>query len=91
MAVDALARLVIATTSRPAPAAPAGVREAALNGAAWLIEHTAGGTRFEPSPIGLYFAKLWYFEKLYPIVFTVSALNRVRRMMGNTKELPQRR
>ncbi len=28
----------------------------------------------EPSPIGLYFAKLWYYEKLYPLIFTVSAL-----------------
>ena len=27
-----------------------------------------------PSPIGLYFAKLWYFEKLYPLIFTVAAL-----------------
>lgn len=28
----------------------------------------------EPSPIGLYFARLWYFEKLYPSVFATSAL-----------------
>ena len=31
-------------------------------------------TEFEPTPIGLYFAKLWYFEKLYPLIFTVAAL-----------------
>jgi len=33
----------------------------------------------EPSPIGIYFAKLWYHEnheKLYPLIFTVSALGR---------------
>jgi hypothetical protein len=31
------------------------------------------------SPIGFYFAKLWYFEKLYPLIFfTVSALSQVR-------------
>tara|TARA_B100001179_G_scaffold203895_1_gene166307 strand:+ start:101 stop:382 length:282 start_codon:yes stop_codon:yes gene_type:complete len=29
---------------------------------------------FQPSPIGLYFAKLWYSEKLYPLIFTASAL-----------------
>ncbi len=32
---------------------------------------------FPASPIGLYFAKLWYWERLYPIVFTTAALERV--------------
>ncbi len=41
---------------------------------AYLKEQTEGGTRFSPAPIGFYFAKLWYFEKLYPIVWTVEAL-----------------
>ncbi|MDP6544783.1 MAG: prenyltransferase/squalene oxidase repeat-containing protein [Phycisphaerae bacterium] len=45
-------------------------------GAAWLVEHTNGGREFPPSAIGLYFAKLWYYEELYPRIFTVSALNR---------------
>lgn len=47
-------------------------------GVGWLIESTGKGTDFPPAPIGFYFAKLWYFEKLYPIVWTVSALERVR-------------
>jgi squalene-hopene/tetraprenyl-beta-curcumene cyclase len=46
-------------------------------GAAWLIEHTDGGRTFPPAAIGLYFAKLWYYEELYPRIFTVSALNRL--------------
>ena len=46
--------------------------------AAWLVERTDGGTRFDPAPIGLYFARLWYFERLYPLIFTVSALGRAR-------------
>jgi len=29
-----------------------------------------------PSPIGLYFAALWYDEKLYPLVFYIEALRR---------------
>ena len=41
-----------------------------LRGARWLEECVD----FEPSPIGLYFAKLWYSERLYPLIFTVSAL-----------------
>jgi len=28
-----------------------------------------------PTPIGLYFASLWYYEKLYPIIFMIDALN----------------
>ena len=45
----------------------------------WLIERTKSGTNFPPAPIGFYFAKLWYFEKMYPIVFAVAALGRALR------------
>ncbi len=44
---------------------------------AWLAEATEQGTRFEPSPVGFYFAKLWYYEKAYPLVWTVEALSRL--------------
>jgi squalene-hopene/tetraprenyl-beta-curcumene cyclase len=30
------------------------------------------------SPIGLYFARLWYFERLYPLIFSTSALGKLR-------------
>ncbi|MCB1062804.1 MAG: squalene--hopene cyclase, partial [Verrucomicrobiae bacterium] len=46
----------------------------------WLAEATEQGTSFPASPIGFYFAKLWYFEKLYPKVWTVSALSRFERL-----------
>jgi len=29
-----------------------------------------------PAPIGLYFAKLWYFERLYPLIFAAGALSK---------------
>ena len=45
---------------------------------AYLDRATARGTRFPPSPIGFYFANLWYYEKLYPVIFTVAALERLR-------------
>lgn len=48
-------------------------------GVSWLIQHTEGGTSFPPSPIGFYFAKLWYFEELYPLVYAVGALGRAAR------------
>ena len=39
----------------------------------WLAAQTANGTRFPCTPIGFYFASLWYFEELYPLVFSASA------------------
>ena len=47
-------------------------------GAAWLCEATDQGRSFKSSPIGLYFAKLWYDEKLYPLIFSVAALRRLK-------------
>ena len=48
----------------------------------WLSERTGGGTSFTAAPIGLFFAKLWYSEALYPLIFTVSALQRARRFLA---------
>jgi squalene-hopene/tetraprenyl-beta-curcumene cyclase len=42
-------------------------------GLAWLARATDDGRQFRPSPIGLYFARLWYSEELYPLVFTAAA------------------
>ncbi len=56
--------------------------EAAERGAAWLVERIEAGGLREPTPIGFYFAKLWYYEKLYPIIFAVAALGRARRRQG---------
>jgi hypothetical protein len=53
----------------------AGEQEPALRGAGWLVRRTEEGTRFEASPIGLYFSSLWYSERLYPLIFTVEALD----------------
>ncbi len=48
-------------------------------GIAWLVQKIEQDGLSHPTPIGFYFAKLWYFEKLYPIIFSVSALGRVRK------------
>jgi squalene-hopene/tetraprenyl-beta-curcumene cyclase len=55
--------------------------EAVERGVAWLVERVEQGGLHEATPIGFYFAKLWYFEKLYPIIFTVAALGRARRQV----------
>ncbi|HEY2573876.1 MAG TPA: prenyltransferase/squalene oxidase repeat-containing protein [Verrucomicrobiaceae bacterium] len=53
------------------------VREAIARGMNWLMTATDRGRRFDPTPIGFYFAKLWYFEKLYPLIFCVAAMEAV--------------
>ncbi|MGB8170016.1 MAG: prenyltransferase/squalene oxidase repeat-containing protein [Chthoniobacteraceae bacterium] len=50
---------------------------AAERGAVWLAARVESGEWREPAPIGFYFAKLWYFERLYPLIWTVGALGRV--------------
>jgi squalene-hopene/tetraprenyl-beta-curcumene cyclase len=49
-------------------------RAAMARGARWLLGHTRGGLQFPAAPIGLYFARLWYHEKLYPVIWTLGAL-----------------
>ena len=49
---------------------------AVVRGLTWLLDRIHNGKLMEPSPIGFYFAKLWYFEKLYPLIFTLAALRR---------------
>ncbi len=46
-------------------------------GVSWLIQATNEGRETPPSPIGLYFASLWYYEDLYPLIFAAGALARV--------------
>jgi squalene-hopene/tetraprenyl-beta-curcumene cyclase len=46
-------------------------------GAAWLVERVESGAWREPAPVGFYFAKLWYCERLYPQIFATGALGKV--------------
>jgi squalene-hopene/tetraprenyl-beta-curcumene cyclase len=56
-------------------------------GLAWLVEQVERGGLNSPNPIGFYFAKLWYFEKLYPLIFTVSALGRARKSLNSQSNI----
>jgi squalene-hopene/tetraprenyl-beta-curcumene cyclase len=47
-------------------------------GAVWLMNATQNGTQFPAAPIGLYFAKLWYHEKMYPIIWALGALRQAK-------------
>jgi len=55
----------------------AAVRGALQRGAPWLVAAVEAGRWREPAPIGFYFAKLWYFERLYPVIFATGALVRL--------------
>jgi squalene-hopene/tetraprenyl-beta-curcumene cyclase len=76
LSVDALAEYICHFGSAASPAA----RSAVSQGVARLIKQAQTDPAMTASPIGLYFAKLWYFEDLYPLVFTVSALHKARNL-----------
>ena len=42
----------------------------------WLVERIEENRHRVATPIGFYFAKLWYYEKLYPLTFAAAALDR---------------
>ena len=67
-----------------------GAAAAVNNGLAWLVQQVEAGGLHQPTPIGFYFAKLWYFEKLYPIIFTVAALGTARRKLSGRHPLTSR-
>jgi squalene-hopene/tetraprenyl-beta-curcumene cyclase len=48
----------------------------------WLLEATRHGTYFPSAPIGLYFARLWYHERLYPVIWTLQALQSARQRLS---------
>ena len=50
--------------------------------AQWLLTATDYGTRFPTAPIGLYFARLWYHEQLYPVIWTLGALKAARKALA---------
>jgi squalene-hopene/tetraprenyl-beta-curcumene cyclase len=52
----------------------------AHRGVEWLLNRVEDGSVAETTPIGFYFAKLWYFERLYPLIFTTSALRAACRL-----------
>jgi squalene-hopene/tetraprenyl-beta-curcumene cyclase len=58
-------------------------------GITWLIERVEDGRFRQPAPIGFYFAKLWYFERLYPVIWTVDALRTALHSERLNKFFPQ--
>ncbi len=61
---------------------------AAAQGLTWLIDAVEANRHHECSPIGVYFGKLWYYEKLYPLTMTASALGQAARRLLPQPESP---
>lgn len=78
LAVEALLSAPPAVRAKLQPSLEAGLEK----GLACLIQMVQQG-RIAPSPIGFYFAKLWYYEKLYPLSFAASALGRAVQQIGD--------
>ena len=76
--------VVLSALSRTSsPADLERVADAVQRGARWLIEAVQRGEQ-HPAPIGLYFARLWYFEDLYPLIFAVEGLAQQVRLKPDT-------
>jgi len=52
-------------------------RHAYRQGALFLARQVEQGLPLVAAPIGLYFARLWYAERLYPLVWSTDAVGRV--------------
>jgi len=85
--VEETALAVRALAERAECGRPAVLVSAVQRGAAWLGEHLGGALPPEPAPIGLYFARLWYSERLYPLIFACGALERAAALLARPSRL----
>jgi len=79
LAVEALARQL--DSGRPHLGDPTAIEAAVQQGAEWLVGKVETGEWKRPSPLGFYFARLWYYERLYPLILTVVALGLASRCL----------
>jgi len=57
-----------------------------MRGLSWLADAVLQGGLDHPQPIGFYFAKLWYYEQLYPTVFSLGAIGAALRKNNDIEE-----
>lgn len=84
LAIEALSLAITANS----PSTDQRIAAAIDRGCDWLIARTESGRRFDPSPIGFYFARLWYFERTYPLLMTIAALGRAAAARHPVTERP---
>ncbi len=88
--VEETALAIEALLSHPRLDRDPSVQHMVQKGLAWLTDAIERNTHENGSPIGLYFAKLWYYERLYPLVFATSALARAIQTFSAEPDLHQR-
>lgn len=57
--------------------------EKLMQGFNWLSNNSNNFTKFDQAPIGLYFASLWYSEKLYPVIFSLGAISNLKKRFSH--------
>jgi len=63
--------------------------DAILGGLTWIASHLPPDREPMPAaPIGLYFARLWYSERLYPVVFALTGVLAVSAALQNAETGP---
>jgi squalene-hopene/tetraprenyl-beta-curcumene cyclase len=75
--------IVLAALGRQSPSACEGIGGALSRGVRWITEAVTD-RRVSPAPLGLYFAKLWYYEELYPLIFAVEGLSAAVRFAASS-------
>ena len=73
-AVSSTEETALAVEALLASGSDSATQPAIRKGLTWLVQAVESGRYREAAPIGLYFARLWYYERLYPRCFTASAL-----------------
>ena len=63
-----------------------GLAVAIIRGVEFLIDAVEQDRQHVAWPIGFYFAKLWYYEKLYPLIFSATALGKFLRATAEQVE-----
>ncbi len=53
--------------------------QAALRGLKWLVDAVEANRHTDCAPLGLFFARLWYYEKLTPLIASTGALGQAVR------------
>lgn len=74
--VSSVEETAVAVEALLAGSAEPAMQASADKGLRWLVEAVEHDRHRWASPIGFYFARLWYYEELYPPVFSVAALGR---------------
>jgi squalene-hopene/tetraprenyl-beta-curcumene cyclase len=62
--------------------------QAVSQGLAWLVDALEQDAQQQPAVIGFYLGRLWYHERLYPLIFAAGALTRAVRQLAPRQPVP---